>query len=307
MPLATDVRLDDMTVNAFVKELEYKESKVIQTLYPEYKAASGKIIPIEELNLPWVESTSFRMQDAVGSEFELADDQTTNLTFVDLLSQEFRQGVYSFRKGYFFTEREVARSVHLGAPIEEQKIAVVRRLYLQTLNRLVLFGHKRTRQAGFVNHPAWLRIAAPFPLDSSSTVSQKLVTLNAGGKAIIEASERTIMPDTLLLPDDRYDYLLSQDRLDTTMEKTTLRFFLENNPCIKNIDYLPELKTAGPNGERVAIFYKRSPEVCIARITDPFRFREPIREPFRLIRPVAFDWNGIIPYMPFSVCVMLGV
>lgn len=308
MALATlETRLDDMSVGAFVNELTMAEARVIEKKYPEYKAANGSLFQIEEIAAPWVESTTFRMVDAVGADFELSDDQTTNLSFVDLLSQEFRQGVYTFRKGYFFTEKEMARTVHLGMPIEEQKIAVVRRLYMQTLNKLALFGHRRTGQPGFINHPAWLRIAAPYPLNASSSIAELLATLNAGGKAILGASQRALTADTLLLPPLQYDWLLSQARLDNTLEKSVLRFFLENNPCIRNIDWLAELQGAGPNGEDVAMFYSRSPEIFKARITDPFRFRDPIREPFRLIRPVAFDWNGIIPYMPFGVCAMIGI
>lgn len=308
MGLATlEPRLDEMSVNAFVRDLEYVEARVIERQYPDFKAASGLLFQIEEMSMPWVETTTFRMMDGVGSEFELADDQTTNLSFVDVLSQEFTQRVYTFRKGYYFTEKEMARTVHLGQPIEEQKISNVRRLYAQTVNRLALFGNRRTGQPGFINHPAWLRVAAPFALNSGSTVSQLLATLNAGPNAVLRASERTLTADTLLLPPTQYDWLTSQARLDATLEKTALKFFLENNPSVRNIDWLSELQGAGPNGEDVAIFYRRSPDVVKARITDPFRFREPIREPFRLVRPVAFDWNGIIPYMPFGVCVMVGV
>lgn len=307
MAIKTAIRLDDATVGAFQRELEYVEAKVIERKYPELKAAEGKLFQIEELTMPWVESTTYRMMSEVGGEFELADDQTTNLSFVDVLSEEFSQRTYQFRKGYFFTEKEVARTLHLGIPIEEQKIAVVRRLYMQTLNKLLLFGNIRTGQPGFINHPAWLRVAAPFPLNSTSTVSQHLATLNAGARAVITASLRTIMADTLLLPETQYDYLLSQSRLDTTMTTMTLRFFLENNPSVRNIDWLSELSGAGPKGEDVAIFYSRSPDTFKARITDPYRFRDVYKEPFRVIRPVAFDYNGIIPYMPFSVCVMIGV
>ncbi|HEY9643068.1 MAG TPA: major capsid family protein [Coleofasciculaceae cyanobacterium] len=308
MSLATaEIRLDDATVGAFTKELEYIEARVIEKKYPQYKAAEGLLFQIEEVAMPWVESTTFRMMDAVGGDFELSDDQTTNLSFVDVLSEEFSQRTFTFRKGYYFTEKEVARTLHLGMPIEEQKISVVRRSYMQTLNKLLLFGHRKTGQPGFINNPAWLRSYAPYPLNSSSTVAQQLATLNAGPNGITAATRSTEEADTLLLPRTTYDYLLSQSRLDNTLERTTLRFFLENNPSIRNIDWLNELSGAGPNGEDVAIFYSRNPDTFKARITDPFRYRAPIVEPFRVVRPVAFDYNGIIPYIPYSVHVMIGV
>jgi len=307
MAIANQIRLDDQTIGAFQRELEYVEARVLEKQYPERKAAEGKLFQIEELSIPWAESTTFRMIDGVGSDFEVASDQTTNLSFVDITSEEYSQRIFNFRKGYFFTEKEVARTLHMGIPIEEQKISMVRRVYMQTLNRLLLFGHKQTGQAGFLNHPAWLRVAAPYPLDSTSTTNQILATLNLGARVVMDSTERTIQPDTLLLPGYKYDYLISQVRLDNTLDSTALKFFLNNNPSIKNIDFLDELKGAGPNGEDLAIFYSRSPDTFKARITDPFRYRDLIKEPFRVVRPVAFDYNGIIPYMPNSVCVMVGV
>lgn len=308
MALATtQTRLDDASVGAFVRELEYVETRVIEKKYPQYKAAEGLLFKIEELDIPWAETTTFRMMDGVGGDFELADDQTTNLSFVDLTSEEYTQRIFTFRKGYYFTEKEVARTAHLGMPIEEYKIARVRRSYMQTLNKLLLFGHRRTGLPGFINHPAWLRSYAPYPLNSSSTIPQQLATLNAGPNVVTLATRSSEEVDTLLLPRTQYDYLLSQSRLDNTLERTTLRFFLENNPSIRNIDWLNELAGAGPNGEDVAIFYSRNPDTFIGRITDPFRYRPPIIEPFRVVRPVAFDFNGIIPYIPFSVHVMIGI
>lgn len=307
MAITQQIRFDDATVGAFQRELEYVEQRVIEKRYPQYKAAEGLLFKIEEMTLPWAESTTFRMIDAVGGDFELADDQTTNLSFVDVLSEEYTQRIFSFRKGYYFTEKEVAKTLYLGMPIEEQKISVVRRSYMQTLNKLLLYGNVRTGQAGFLNHPAWLKSRAPFPLNATSTVQQQLATLNAGPNAITKATKSTEEADTLLLPRVQYDYLLSQSRLDNTLERTTLRFFLENNPSIKNIDWLNELAGAGPNGEDVAIFYSRNPDTFVARITDPFRYREMVREPFRLYRPCGFDYNGLIPYIPYSVHVMIGI
>lgn len=308
MALGTaEIRLDDLTVGAFKRELEYIEQRVIETKYPQYKAAEGLLFKIEEMSLPWADTTTFRMIDGVGGDFDLAEDQTTNLSFVDVLSEEKSQRVYSFRKGYYVTEKEVARTLHLGVPIEDQKIAMVYKSYKQTLNKLLLNGLARVGLPGFLNHPAWLRSAAPFALDSTSTVAQLLATLNAGPNAIDAATRSTEMADTLLLPKTTYDFLLSQSRLDTTMEKTTLRFFLENNPSIRNIDWLRELETAGPGGTKMAVFYSRNPETFVARITDPFRFRDLIREPFRMVRPGQFSYNGIIPYTPYSVHCMVGI
>lgn len=302
-----ETRIDDLTYGAFKKSLEYLEAKVIERKYPQHKAAEGMLFKVEQLQIPWAESTTFTMMDGVGEDFELGDDQTTNLSFVEMVGTEFSQGIYQFRKGYYFTEKEVARTVHLGIPIEERKISMVRRLYMQTLNKLLLFGHRQTGQPGFINHPAWLRSAAPFPLNSVSNSNEMLATLHAGPSGVIKSTQSAFEPDTLLLPRSKFDFLNSQARIDNTLENTVLKHFLKNNPSVRNIDWLNELEGAGPGGTDIAIFYSRQPDTFVGRITDPFRFRDPIREPFRIVRPVAFDYNGIIPYEPFTVHVMVGI
>lgn len=302
----TNVRLDDQTYGAFMRELLYVEQRVRERQYPDKPAAQGKIIPIETLTIPWAEQTSFRMEDGVGEDFELADDLTTGLSMVQLTGEGVTQNIYQFRKGYDFTEKEIIRTTHLGLPVEERKIALVNKLYIQTLNKLVLFGHSLLRLPGLLNHPAFLRMVAPYPLNSTSTPEQQLATLSAGGEAMRRATENMYSPKELLLPRSTYTYLVEQARFGSSpTDMTVLNFFLKNNTSIRNIGYLNELEGAGPGGEDLAIFYTRDPNMVKARITDPMRFRQYIQQPFGMIRPVAFDFNGLICYEPYSVLIMI--
>ncbi|MBN3946459.1 MAG: DUF2184 domain-containing protein [Nostoc sp. NMS7] len=308
MPISASIRLDAPTVGAFERELELKEALVMHRMLPPYKAAAGELFQIEELNAPWAETTSFTMIDGVGS-FELDNGQTTNLPSVDMVGEEFSQRAFRYRSGYYFDETEVEATVHRGLPIEEQKIALVQQAYIETLNKLLLFGDRKTGTPGFLNHPAWLRSIAPFKLDGSVTNANSiLATLNAGVQGIKKATNTVVKPDTLLLPEDRYDYLMSQLRLNDFQEKSALTFFLQNNPSITNIEPLQELEDAGPNGEHIAIFYKRDPMCFKARITDAFRPRPLMQvNPFQVYRAYAFKFSGIVVYVRYSCHIMIGV
>lgn len=50
-------RLDDQTYNLFLRDLEYREARALQVEYPELKAATGKLFPIETIDAPWAETT----------------------------------------------------------------------------------------------------------------------------------------------------------------------------------------------------------------------------------------------------------
>lgn len=305
MSLSTQMRLDDLGVGAFQRDLEYREQKVMEKKYPQLKFAEGLIVPIEELDIPWAETTSYRMITGVGA-FELARDYTTNLPMVDILSEEFIQRTYKYVGGYYYNEDEAYKSVHLNMPIEDQKIGMVRRVAMQTMNKLIAFGDRETGQSGFVNHPGWLRSVAPYPLDATSTANQQLTTLTSATSAIVTVTNGEEMPDTMLLPLEKYEFAINS-RLDNTLEKTVLRQFLDNNGHVTDIQPLNELKGAGPNGEDVMIIFRRDPEAVKYRVTQPFGFRDLFRMPFGFQRPSAFKTGGIIPYLPYSVHLVIGI
>lgn len=306
---ASEIRLDAPTIGAFQRELEYQESQVIQTLKPELPAAAGMLFQIEEQNLAWAESTSYTTIDGVGG-FELARGQTSNLPYVEMVGEQFNQGIFTYRNGYRFTEKEIAATLKRNVPIEQQKIILIQRAYQEILNKLLLFGDVKTGLAGFFNHPAWLRSMALYKLDGSTmNANNVLAVLNAGIQGGKQATNKIIKYDTLLLPENRYDFLMSQFRLsEYGQERSVLRYFLENNPSIKDIQPMAELETAGPNGEAVAVFYKRDPSYFKARITDPFRPRPLIPDgPWAFYRGYSFDYNGIIVYRRYAAHIVIGV
>lgn len=300
-------RLDAPTIGAFQGQLELVESRVIPRMYAEFKIP--KLLSFSETTQPWVERSTYQIIDGVGH-MELRSPRSTNLPEVELVGEEFSQRTYDYTTGYRLSEQEIAATVHRGIPIEETKIQIVNRVYEEHLNKLVLYGDRRTGMPGFINDPRWLRMFAPFPLSSASTHNQMLATLNAASSAIDKATKNNIKlaPDTLLLPKHKYDYLKSQTRLEASDKDNVLSYFIGNNSSITDIDWLSELAGAGPKGEDVAIFYKRDPMAFQVRIYDPFRPRPlyPIN-PYEMYRAYSFKYGGIAVYMRTSVLVMIGI
>ena len=306
---ASEIRMDAPTIGAFQRQLEYQENQVVQRLLPEYPAAAGKLFQIEEQNLAWAETTSYTTIDGVGM-FELGRGQTTNLPYVEMVGEQFFQGTFSYRNGYYFSEKEMAATLKRNVPIEEQKIMLVQQAYTETMNKLLLFGDRKTGLPGFFNHPSWLRSIALYKLDGSTmNANNILAVLNAGIQGGKAATNKIIKYDTLLLPENRYDFLMSQFRLsEYGQERSVLRYFLENNPSIKDIQPMAELENAGPNGEACAMFYKRDPSYFKARITDPFRPRPLFNtDPWNVYRGYSFDYNGLIVYRRYAAHMVIGV
>lgn len=298
-----ELRLDAAAVGAFEQQLEYIETDLRERKHPPLKFANGSIVPIETMNIPWAEVCTYRMITGVG-QFVLARDYTTNAPNVDILSEEVQNRIYKYIGQYQISEEEAYKSVHMGLPLDSQKAAMVERVGMQTMNKLIAFGDPDTGQPGFINHPAWLRSYAAFPLDSSSTSNQVLSVLKSAVTAIITLTNGVEEPNTLLMTYEAFEYL-TEARLDNTLANTVLKQFLDNNGHIKNIQPLNELSGAGPDGEDLFIVYNRDPNTVKARITDKFRFRNLQQVSFGYQRPAAFKYGGIIPYSPYGVHVVI--
>lgn len=301
--MTSQLRLDSAAVGAFEQQLEYIETQLRERKHPPLHFANGKIVPIETLNIPWAEVTTYRMITGVGA-FVLARDYTTNAPNVDILSEEVQNRVYKYIGQYQVSEEEAYKSVHMGVPIDSQKAAMVEKVAQQTLNRLIAFGDPETGQPGFVNHPAWLRSYAAYPLNASSTSNQMLSVLNTAVTTMITLTNGVEAPDSMLVTYQAFEHM-TQERLDNTLTTTVLKQFLENNGHIKNVQPLNELAGAGPDGEDIMIVYNRSPETLKARITDKFRFRNLQPQSFGYQRPAAFKYGGIVPYSPYGVHVVI--
>lgn len=304
---ANQTRLDAPTIGAFQNELELVESRIITRILPNYKIL--KLIPMEELDQPWVEMSTYRSIDGVGY-MELRSPRSTNLPRVEMVGEEFSQRAYYYDIGYDLNEVEISAAVHRGLPIEETKIQLVQQAYTEHLSKILLFGDRRTGVPGFINDPRWLRMFAPFPLDTRSTPNQMLATLNAAGAAVDKATgdNMKIAPDTLLLPKTKYDFLKSQTRFDASDKYNVLNYFLDNNSSITDVDWLSELSGAGPNGEDVAIFYKRDPMCFKARILDSFKPKPLFAiNPHEMYREYSFKYGGILAFVRTAVIVVIGI
>lgn len=302
-------RLDNNTLNAFTRQLIYEEVQAVQVVRPERKAATGRLFQIQTVNAEWAQQTSFRTREGVGA-FEMSSGSVTNMPTVQTLTAEYFQNVVRMRSGYEYSEAEMIAAVHLGQSIDTDRIETLYEAYYQTLNSMLLSGEPRAGLPGFLNHPLFSRSLAPYPLDGSvTTVANILQTLNAGIKAVWLGTNQVLEPDTLLLPPLQYQYLISEALMGTNGDNpmSVLNWFRNNNLSVRNIDYLNELQGAGPSGEDVAIFYRRSPDVIFARLTGNLKMKERYPLPYGIYRPAEFCYNGIHSRRPGGIHLMYGI
>lgn len=293
----TQVRMDDYTLGAFKDQLLWIEPQILEEEMEDLYWADGTFIPMENLEIPWAQDTSYRQTTGLGS-WELANDYTTHVPMVETLSQEFRQKVSKFIAGYRYTDDEMMKAVHLNEPIEEQKMKTVITTGNQKLNDLIFKGGDGLQ--GFLNHPDTLKMYAAYPMNSSSTANQIIATLINAENAMTRLTRNVEKPDTMLIAKSCYDYV-NYAQLTTINDSSILDYYFKKSPYIKDIEPLLPLEGAGENGSNVACLYKRDKAKLKARTTESIGFRKFLPTAWGIERTATMRYGGLILYRPYSI------
>jgi len=304
-----NVRLDDATVGQFMRLLEDIESDVQRVEYADLPFSRGDIVPLDIQNKPWARTVTYRQLDRVGH-FKLIRSYATDVPHVAVLSQEFTQNVHKFAGGCYYSDDDIQATVHLGEDLSKEQIQTVTETSEQEMNELIAYG--RTTDGtpsgfeGFVNHSAALNSFSPYRLDASSTPTQILAMLNDAVTSVVKLTKQVERPDVLLLPVEKYHYLISA-RIDPTLPETILEQFFKKTPYIKDIFPVNELEGAGIGGTDIMIAYKRDRTRVKARVMQPLTWNNWERKSLGYERIAFFKYGGLVVYRPLSMHIVTGI
>jgi hypothetical protein len=108
----------------------------------------------------------------------------------------------------------------------------------------------------------------------------------------------TLLPDTLLLAPSMFD-IIANKPVGNTSDMTVLRWFLANNPYIKQVAQWQKLETAdsGSDSQR-AVMYRRSPEVMEGVVPVQFEQLAPQPEGLEILTNCLARAGGVKIYHP---------
>lgn len=309
--MALAVRLDDVEVGAFMRQLEDLETEIDRVEPLDLPFFNGDIVPLQFKNQPWAQYWTYRQISHVGS-FRLARNYTTDIPTVEVRFREFRKKIKKWESSYWYSDDDVAAVVRMGESLESEKIYAVNESYQQTLNELIAFGEPSLEMDGFINHRDALRSEAAYPLNSSSTARQQLAVLNDATREIVRITKGKEKPDTLLMPIETRDFLASNliELGSTALPKTVLQHFLDSNGYIQNIVAMNEcsketLEEVGVGSKDIIVAYKRDQSKVKAKVYQSLSWKEARRQGVdSWARPCVFKYGGIDLRRPMSMHVV---
>ena len=174
------------------------------------------------------------------------------------------------------------------------------------------FGDTRSKLVGFFNAPNSTQVSLPADGAGSSiqfatkTADQMLRDLNLLVNTIVESTKEVEIPDTLLLPTVIYD-IVATKRIGVDSNNTVLKFFLDTNPYIKDVEPVVKLTGAGAGATNRAIAYHRSDMKLTMEIPMDITSHEPEKRGLEYIVNMESRFAGVLFYKPASIAVADGL
>lgn len=293
----------------FAQELETVKARSYDVVYPELTATM--VIPVDTSAGTGTETITYYQYDAVG-QADIISNYSTDLPRVDLKGDKFTADVKSLGDSYGYSVQDARAAAKAGKPLEQRKANAARRAIDQKINDLAYFGDSKHKIVGLLSHaniPTYT-----LPTDGTGTTTtfatktpdQIIRDLNGMVSKMLELTQNTEIPDTMLIDHVTHAYISSTPR-SSTSDTTILQFFLANNPYVKNVQVVPELKGTGTGGTNVLIMYRKSPDKLTLEIPQPFEQLPVQTNGLEFVINCHARCAGVIVYYPLSLIKAEGV
>lgn len=285
------------------RQLDYVKSQTYDVKYAELKAR--KLIPISSEADPGAEKIFYRQYDQFGLA-KIIHNYGDDLPRADVKGKEFSAEIKTLGASYGYNLKEMRSSVYGNVPLEQRRANAARRSIAQLENSLALLGDDDAGLVGFFSASAVPTVSLPADGTGSSvlwdnkTEAQILRDLNLVANTVSSQSLGVEIPDTLLMPLDSFNFISSTPR-SVNSDTTILNYFLQNNPYIKQVEWVNELSSAGVGSTRRMVAYRRDPEVLTMEVPQDFEQLELQVRNLEYIVPCQEYFAGCLIYYPLAI------
>ncbi len=307
------MEMDVMNLDAnesafFKKQLEYIKAQTYDVKYPPNKALG--LFPISTEAGPAATEITWRKYDKVGLA-KLIADYANDFPRVDIYGSEQTVKIHDIGASYGYSIMEIRRAQKAGVPLEARRAAVAREVIDNKINQIALLGDSAAGITGFLKYTGGSQFIVTSGTNGNTwdkkSADEILADMNGLVETVLTVTNGVEAPDTMLLPLAQY-LLISRKRIAADSEgKTVLKYFLENNPYIKNIEWLTELATAGSGGTTRAIVFKNDAQHLTLEVPVPFEQFEPEKRGLTYSIPCLARCAGVIVYYPLAIAFCDGI
>ena len=316
MSVIHSTHLDADETFFFARELEYVKSKSYDIQFPEMKAF--KLLPISTEAGEGATSITYAQFEEVGMA-QIIESYADDLPRADIRGKEYTTPVKSIGAAYGYSVQEIRAAIYVGRSLTQRQSNAARRANDQKVNRLAWFGDSNYNILGLLNNPNIPATDVPADGTGSSTLwvnktpDQILRDLNLITNQILDNTKGVEMPNTVILPVAQYTLIASTPR-SSISDTTILEYFIQNNPFVTMVDWVPELKGVNivvddmlQTDQDIFIAYDRNPDKLTMEIPMPYTQYPPQERNLEFVVPCESRYGGIIIYYPLSLNIGVGI
>jgi len=266
----------DAAQSAFLElQLEHLHAVAYDIRFPALKGR--QFIPVDNSVNPGAETVAYEQGDAVGRA-KLMADRAEDTPNIDVFSVKFTRPIREIGAHYTMTRKEMMSSAMTGMPLDTKRSIKTRRAVEQVIDDVAAIGAPAFGIAtGFTNDPTVPQQAAA-ALWTTLTPAQIIADIGAAIARISAATEDTEIPNTIVLPPDRWNLIATTQNSDAS-DKTILDFILSSFRMITAVESWNRLQDAGTGSSRRMVVYDRSPDQLHQDIPEEFTLLEPLVKP----------------------------
>jgi len=267
---------------AFLTPQLYRINTAIEMRrYPSYDYA--RLVPVNTDGDMWDIGSVFYQGDVAGK-VEFLAGKGFDMPYADIATTQFVQQNYLAGIGYEWSLQELQRAAKLGRNLGTEKADAARKVAESFIYSFFVRGSTEKGVTGLINNAAVPQATVPADGTSSATTwasktpAQILRDVNLALTAPINATKETSIPNRLLLPSSRLQYLAATPIGTGDGGMTILTFLRENNQYTAQtgqpleIIGSRELETAGASSSARMVAYEASRDVVQGHLPGPHEF-----------------------------------
>ena len=288
----------------FNRELEHIKNASYDVKFPEYKAASGRVMPISTEAGEGADSIVYRTYEEYGIAKVIAN-YGDDLPRADVKGKETPSPVVTIGTSFGYNTQEVRASAKTGKRLPQRKADSARRADLQKVESIAWNGDASGGLQGVINYPNIQTYTVPADGIGTTTEwvnkspDQILRDMNRMVDQVIETTKGIEIPNVLYMPIAQYTLISSTARSDNS-DLTILEYFLRNRPGVR-VDWINQLKGAGTAGADVMMAWVNDPMHLTLEIPMPFKQNPAQERGLEFVIPCESRNGGVIVYYPLSV------
>lgn len=276
------------------RELEYIFAETLRTEYEPLNAL--RLFPIDRRVPPGATSYTIRRLDHAGEwRYFRGNPSDVPTSSVAKSEQSFPilPMVSSFRLDIFDDLNSGFAGTNLRAELE----LAMRRGFEEFVNDRTWEG---TELNGVLNFPGLPKQVSAVSFSNATSADDILAEMHRLANLASANSKQTFMPNRLLMDDRLYDRLRTRKRSATT-DQTIIQAFLQDNPYIRSIEPVHELRNKGVGGLSSMLFYKSGDVDSIAHVIPRMPTMLPMeRRGFEMVFPVYAMHGGVVMRNPLN-------